>query len=161
MNIPELFVQRWESEQPAFGRVLRAVPGDKLDYRPHERSTRAGDLAWQLAVEQRVLSEMLERGECRWPTDPRPETIGQIVEAWDKSTEALRQRLRALDESRYAGTSTLVMEGAPPWNDTIGNMLWGFLFDMVHHRGQLSSYLRPMGGRVPAIYGPSADDSGS
>jgi uncharacterized damage-inducible protein DinB len=161
MNIPELFVQRWEAEQPAFGRVLRAVPGDKLDYRPHERSTRAGDLAWQLAIEQRVLSEMLDRGEIRWPADPRPKTIGQIVEAWDKSTEALRQRLRALDESKYAGPSTFVMEGAPPWNDTVGNMLWGFLFDMVHHRGQLSSYLRPMGGKVPAIYGPSADDSGS
>ena len=161
MNIPEFFVQRWEAEQPAFGRVLRAVPGDKLDHSPHERSTRAGDLAWQLAIEQRVLSEMLDSGEIRWPKDPRPKTIGQIVEAWDKSTEALRQRLRKLDESKYAGPATFIMEGAPPWNDTVGNMLWGFLFDMVHHRGQLSTYLRPMGGKVPAIYGPSGDDSGS
>jgi uncharacterized damage-inducible protein DinB len=39
-------------------------------------------------------------------------------------------------------------------------MCWGYLFDMVHHRGQLSSYLRPMGAKVPSIYGPSADDSG-
>jgi uncharacterized damage-inducible protein DinB len=39
-------------------------------------------------------------------------------------------------------------------------MLFGFLFDAVHHRGQLSSYLRPMGGMVPSIYGPSADDAG-
>ena len=39
-------------------------------------------------------------------------------------------------------------------------MLFGFLFDAIHHRGQLSSYLRPMGAKVPSIYGPSADDPG-
>jgi hypothetical protein len=38
--------------------------------------------------------------------------------------------------------------------------VWGFLFDEVHHRGQLSTYLRPMGGKVPSIHGPSADDPG-
>ena len=47
------------------------------------------------------------------------------------------------------------------WSDTLENMFWGYLFDMVHHRGQLSAYLRPMGGKVPSIYGPSADDSGA
>jgi len=54
-----------------------------------------------------------------------------------------------------------VMDGMPePWQDTIGQFLWGFLFDCIHHRGQLSTYLRPMGGKVPSIYGPSADDPG-
>ena len=62
MNIPEFFVERWEAEQPAFGRVLRAVPGDKLAYRPHEKSTAAGDLAWQLAEEQRGLCDVLKSG---------------------------------------------------------------------------------------------------
>ena len=42
----------------------------------------------------------------------------------------------------------------------VPEMLWGFLFDAIHHRGQLSSYLRPMGAKVPSIYGPSADDPG-
>jgi uncharacterized damage-inducible protein DinB len=40
-------------------------------------------------------------------------------------------------------------------------MLWGLLFDAVHHRGQLSAYIRPMGGKVPSIYGPSGDDAGN
>lgn len=44
MNLTEYFVRRWESEQKAFGKVLRAMPGDQLAYRPHERSTAAGDL---------------------------------------------------------------------------------------------------------------------
>ena len=53
-----------------------------------------------------------------------------------------------------------MMTGGAAWEDTIAKMAWGFLFDAVHHRGQLSTYLRPMGGKVPSIYGPSADDSG-
>jgi uncharacterized damage-inducible protein DinB len=44
--------------------------------------------------------------------------------------------------------------------DTVGGLLWIALFDTVHHRGQLSTYIRPMGGNVPSIYGPSADDAG-
>jgi uncharacterized damage-inducible protein DinB len=43
--------------------------------------------------------------------------------------------------------------------DTVGGLLWIALFDVVHHRGQLSTYIRPMGGKVPSIYGPSADEA--
>jgi uncharacterized damage-inducible protein DinB len=43
--------------------------------------------------------------------------------------------------------------------NTVGGLLWIALFDFVHHRGQLSSYIRPMGGKVPSIYGPSADEA--
>jgi uncharacterized damage-inducible protein DinB len=159
MNIPEFFVQRWESELPAFGKVLRAVPGDQLAYRPHERSTCAGDLAWQLAEEQRVLADLLETGKIDWVQRPRPASADEIVAAWDSATESLRARLAALDEAKCAGSADFLMGGQSVWTDTVGNMLWGFLFDMVHHRGQLSTYLRPMGGKVPAIYGPSADEN--
>ena len=61
----------------------------------------------------------------------------------------------------YIGADLGSIGGRSTWTDTIGNMLWGFLFDMVHHRGQISTYLRPMGAKVPAIYGPSADDTGA
>jgi uncharacterized damage-inducible protein DinB len=46
------------------------------------------------------------------------------------------------------------------WETTREKMAWGFLLDLIHHRGQLSVYLRPMGGRVPPIYGPSGDENG-
>jgi uncharacterized damage-inducible protein DinB len=54
----------------------------------------------------------------------------------------------------------MLMDGGAAWEDSIGEMVWGFLFDEVHHRGQLSTFLRPIGGKVPSIYGPSADDPG-
>ena len=40
----------------------------------------------------------------------------------------------------------------------LGDFLWYMFFDAIHHRGQLSTYIRPMGGKVPSIYGPSGDD---
>ncbi len=46
------------------------------------------------------------------------------------------------------------------WEASAGEIMWGFLFDQIHHRGQLSTYIRPAGGKVPGIYGPSADDMG-
>jgi uncharacterized damage-inducible protein DinB len=69
--------------------------------------------------------------------------------------------LKGLDDERCAGDCKFVVGDAPAWTASLGDMLWGLLFDMIHHRGQLSTYIRPMGGKVPAIYGPSADDSGS
>jgi uncharacterized damage-inducible protein DinB len=157
MNIPEFFVKRWEAEQPAFLKVLQAMPADLLQYTPHERSSKAGDLAWQLALEQRGLAEIVRTGEMDWPTAKRPESLAEIIAAWESATSDLRQALQGFDEAKAAAPAEMKMGGESAWKDTVGGMLWGFLLDMIHHRGQLSTYLRPMGGKVPAIYGPSAD----
>lgn len=155
----EYFVKRWEAEQRAFRAVLAAVPADKLDYRPHERSTSAGDLARQLASEQHDLVQLIERQETSYTPTPHG-TLEEILETWDKATDALRGRLQALDESLLAKPAVFKVGDQVVWEEDLGGMLWGFLFDMVHHRGQLSSYLRPMGAKVPAIYGPSGDEQG-
>ena len=159
MNVPDFFVKTWESEMPAFGRVLRALPSGKLDYRPHERSSPAGDLAWQLVVEQRALAELAKSGEYKWDMTGKPATLDGIVEAWDAATSDLRARLAGFNEERAAGQVKIMM-GEHAWSDALGGMLWGFLLDMIHHRGQLSTYIRPMGGKVPSIYGPSGDQAG-
>ncbi len=161
MNTREFFIKRWEAELPAFGKVLRAVPENQLTYRPHERSTAAGALAWQLAEEQKQLSELLETGQVVFEVRPHPPKVSDIVTAWDNATNDLRKRLQSVDEKRWSGPAKFLMGGKVAWTDTVENMFWGYLFDMVHHRGQLSAYLRPMGGKVPSIYGPSADDTGS
>ncbi|MEO8380795.1 MAG: DinB family protein [Acidobacteriota bacterium] len=158
MTNADFWASRWESEQAAFRKVLAALPGEKLDYCPHEKCTNAGNLAWQLAIEQRGMAELLTDGKTDYPTEPkRPDSLDGILAEWDSATEAVRGALKATDDAQWDGDAQFLMGGAPVWTDTRRNMLWGFLFDMVHHRGQLSSYLRPMGGKVPAIYGPSAD----
>jgi len=159
-TIREFFIQRWEQEQPAFRKVLAALPADQLGYAPHERSSKAGGLAWQLVDEQRGMSELLERGETVFEPKPHP-SLDEMLAAWDRATEDLRGRLASTEESKWSEKVKFIYGGAAVWEDTLQNMLWGYLFDMVHHRGQLSAYLRPMGGKVPSIYGPSADDQGS
>jgi uncharacterized damage-inducible protein DinB len=161
MSTRDFFIQRWEAELPAFGKVIRAVPHDQLGYKPHERSTAAGALAWQLAEEQKQLVELLETGQVDFKLNPHPPKATDIAGAWDKATEELRKKLKSADEGRWSGPGKFLMGGKVAWSDTVENIFWGYLFDMVHHRGQLSAYLRPMGGKVPSIYGPSADDSGS
>src|SRR5216110_1633361 len=163
MNSRELFVKHWNAEEPKFGKVLRALPPDRLSYRPHERSASAGELAWQLAEEQRVLNEMLDTGEIHWEMErrPHPQTLDEIVAAWDERTAKLGQRLEALDEGRWYGKVTFMFDGKPAGADTVEQYFWGFLHDMIHHRGQLTVYIRPMGGKVPGVYGPSADEMGS
>mgnify|MGYP002262846311 CR=1 FL=1 len=76
----------------------------------------------------------------------------------EKIAAAVNDRLEKLDEAGWEKKGKFLMGEAGAWEDTIGQFLWGFLFDAIHHRGQLSTYLRPMGSKVPAIYTASADD---
>jgi uncharacterized damage-inducible protein DinB len=73
----------------------------------------------------------------------------------------LEKRLATLDDMAWGEKARFLVDGNVVWETTLGEMLWGILFDAIHHRGQLSTYLRPMGGKVPSIYGPSADDPGA
>ncbi len=160
MSNREFHKERWEQEHPAFIRVLRALPPDKLDYRPHERSTSAGDLAWQLSEELRTLSELVDTGAINWVTTTRPATLDEIIAAYEENANQLRTRMAAADDEKWESKGRFLMEGKEVWAATVSDLFWGFLFDAVHHRGQLSAYIRPMGGKVPSIYGPSADDNG-
>ena len=159
MSTYKYFVERWKQEQPAFAKVLKAMPAERLDYRPHERSSAAGDLAWQLVIEQKMMGRITEGGEFPWDSAEKPGSHEELVAAWERYTAELEKKLEQLDDAK-AGESATMKMGESGWTESIHDMLWGFLFDMVHHRGQLSTYLRPMGGKVPSIYGPSADDSG-
>jgi len=155
----EFFKKRWESEQGAFARVIRAMPAECLDYRPHEKNTCAGDLAWQLAIEQGNLVELIREPQINFAITPAP-AHASIVDVWEKNTNDLRDGLNKFDDSKWGEAVKFVMDGKVVWETNRQDMFWGYLFDMVHHRGQLSTYLRPMGGKVPSIYGPSADDTG-
>jgi len=161
MSVREYFFQRWEQEQPKFASVIRAMPDGQLDYTPHERSTKAGDLAWQLVEEQRMLSELVDHAVIPFNMRPRPASVGEIAKEWDSQTESLKSKLSNIDDATWGRDAQFKMGDQVLGNSPTSEFLWGFLFDMVHHRGQLTTYLRPMGGKVPSIYGPSADDDGS
>jgi len=155
----EFYAQCLESEVPIFVRVMKAIPQDQAHYKPHPRCTAAGDLAWLLATELRDACELIDRGEVNYAPKPSP-GVGESVAAYEKNAATLKSRLATLDDAKWESPARLKMDGKVVWEAPLGDMLYGFLLDAVHHRGQLSSYLRPMGGKVPSIYGPSADDPG-
>jgi uncharacterized damage-inducible protein DinB len=153
-------VSRRKAELPAFLRVLKAVPQARLDYRPDPKARTAAELAWVLAVEEAALVTLLDKGTVQWKDERPPARVDEIVAAFERDAALVNQRLEQLDDAAWQKKGRLLMEGGGAWEDTTEQMVWGFLFDAIHHRGQLSTYLRPMGSKVPAIYGPSADDSG-
>jgi uncharacterized damage-inducible protein DinB len=96
----------------------------------------------------------------RWqePADFGP--LEEMIAAYELDHDEFDRQLRALDDDSWRHQAWL-LEGSKEilLKDTVGGLLWIALFDMVHHRGQLTTYIRPMGGKVPSIYGPSGDYS--
>jgi uncharacterized damage-inducible protein DinB len=158
-NVREYYKECFEAEKPKFIRVLKAVPADQASYRPHSRCTSAGDLVWLLASELRDACDLIDRGEVNFAAHPAP-SVAESVATYEKNAENLGKRLTTIDDKKWDGKARFLVDGKVVWETSLGDMLFGFLFDAIHHRGQLSSYLRPMGAKVPSIYGPSADDPG-
>lgn len=156
----EFYAQCWAHELPAFVRVLKALPQQELHYKPHEKNTCAGDLAWQLAVEQGQLVSLFDTGVINWEPSQRPDSIEGIVAEFERASEEVKKRLANIDDAKWSSPGDFRAGGQSVWAAPVQEIAWGFLFDMVHHRGQLSTYIRPMGGKVPSIYGPSGDDAG-
>jgi len=162
MNSRELFIAMVENEGPVFRKVLEAVPANKLDYTPHPVSRTAGSLATQLAMTPNALLELVNKGRFGDTHTGATPSLPQALEAGTAARQELVQKLKSLDDKTWNEKKTQMVnpDGTVVWEATLGSMSWGLLHDAIHHRGQLSAYLRPMGAKVPSIYGPSADDKG-
>jgi hypothetical protein len=156
-NLREYFLACLEAEGPKFVRVLKAIPVDQTAYRPHPRSSCAGDIAWLLAGELGDACALVEKGSVEFAMHPAP-AMTEVIAVYERNLADLQKRVAALEDAKWDTPAAFKVDGNVVWEAPLGDMLFGFLFDAIHHRGQLSSYLRPMGGKVPSIYGPSADE---
>lgn len=156
MTIREFYVQRRKAETPLFVEVLRALPEDKLDYKPADKSPTASQIVWVMTRQLKSCIDIIKDGKTEWKESQAPPLNEMIThfEDWSKKLVAYVENMTDADWNRKA---EFYYEGKLMKNDPIGPFLWAMLFDEIHHRGQLTAYLRPMGGKVPAIYGPSAD----
>jgi uncharacterized damage-inducible protein DinB len=160
----EFFIRRWSQEYPAFVDVCNALPSAKLDYRPHPESRSAGELvALIVSVEQSCI-ELCSTGRTsyasslRWHDVNALTPLDEMVAAYKDRHRKLAEKLNNFDDIAWNRPAWLIRgEKEIMLKDTVGGLLWLALFDAVHHRGQLSTYIRPMGAKVPSIYGPSAD----
>lgn len=155
------FLDNYAREVGTTVRVLRAYPADQLELRPHEKLKTARELAWIFVVEQAMAEKALTTG-FDWsnpsPPPPAPETMHEIVAALEDGHRRVAELVRGMPDEELQRAVTF-----PVAPNTMGDVprmqfLWFLLHDHIHHRGQLSVYLRMAGGRVPSIYGPTADE---
>ena len=152
MDEKSLFTEFWINESKTTRTVLARIP-EGSDYRPDPKSRTAQDIAWQIVCEEKMISDALERGTAEWAPPPTPATMREVLETYERQGVEIVRRWQALPAERWNGT--LDFFGS---QRSASAMAWSFLFDIVHHRGQITTYLRPMGSTVPQIYGPSADE---
>ncbi len=160
MTDHDFFLHCLKDEHPRTRGVLAALNEAGLDYKPHEKSRTARELVGHMLGHFQDLVELADDGVINHRMEVPFEGVAAAVELFEGASVTLQEKAAGLDEETWSRTAQMKVGDHIAWEGPIGHMMWGFLFDMIHHRGQLSTYLRPMGGTVPAIYGPSADDDG-
>jgi uncharacterized damage-inducible protein DinB len=112
-------------------------------------------------LEKRCWFELLDTGKITWKVPPPPVGLEEMIAAYQKTHAELAVRLGKVDEKTWNEKMTqFLLDDRVVFETVMGHMFWTGLFDAIHHRGQLSVYLRPMGSKVLAIYTASADDPG-
>lgn len=147
------------AEHPVTKRVIAAIPDDKVDYRPDEIVKSAIDLAWHVVTaEVRFLNAVIAGAFDLTPL-PRPDSVriaGDVNRWYEQHFDDVFQRLKTMSGEQLI--KPVDFRGVFQFPAVVYVQLG--LSHSIHHRGQLSMYLRPMGAKVPSIYGPSADDPG-
>jgi uncharacterized damage-inducible protein DinB len=156
MTNREFYLQRQRAEAPVFLKVLQSLPADHIKYKPHDRSPSAEQLVWTLTSELRACLDVVTQNKAEWNTQPPP-PLNEMLELFERWSNELTDLVSKMEEESWDRVAQFYYNGKVVSEQPVGQFLWFILFDAIHHRGQLSAYLRPMGGTVPAIYGPSAD----
>jgi uncharacterized damage-inducible protein DinB len=151
-------IRSLEAEQPITQRVIEAIPLDKGDYRPDAVSKTALELAWHIVFAEHRFSNAVITGAFDFSNSDRPaelKTSADIARWYAETTKQDLARLAALPAE--ALMKVVDFRGVLQLPAV---MFLGFSMNhIIHHRGQLSMYLRPMGAKVPAIYGESYDSA--
>ncbi len=156
-EVRDLFLRLWAKELTTTRKVLERIP-EGSDYRPDPKSRTAREIAWLIVREQIALVDGLERGEIRWTEVPAPTAMAAVLALDDEHRAGMVDRLKALPAAAWEIPVPFTFDGNVIMTETGIESGWTFLLDVIHHRGQLSAYLRAMGSTVPQIYGPSADE---
>jgi len=148
-----------ERELPTTLKLLKAYPAAKGDLRPHERSKSAKELAW-VFVSEGFMTDGALQGTIDFskPMPSPPATMADVITAFEKESRAMMDKIKKTPEAEL--NKTMKFPTGPKQMGDLRRMdvLWTTLMDQVHHRGQFSVYLRMACGKVPSIYGPSADE---
>ncbi len=165
MTFIDLVLEELERESARTIRALENVPAHKGDWKPHERSMALGPLALMVAtipswIAMEITMNELDvapKGGSNFKMEPM-ETSEALIAGHKKSMDGVRKALRGTNEAFLQTPWKLLSGGETVMEQPRHIMIRDTINHWMHHRGQLTVYLRLMGARVPSLYGPSADD---
>jgi uncharacterized damage-inducible protein DinB len=163
MGMGEPLAAELRQEAATTRRLLERVPEDKLEWRPHEKSMTLGRLAGHVAELPSLLRPLLGADELDFAaSDYKPfnvTSVAELLEKFDKNIAAGVEGLKGLDDSRALDNWRLRSGDHVIFEGPRAVVMRGLVLNhVVHHRGQLSVYLRLLDVPLPSIYGPSADE---
>jgi len=165
MKLTEVLLAELDRETPRSRRALEEVPAGKYDWKPHDKSMLFGYLTQLVATMPSWMAMGITKNELDVApasgsamSNEKLETSEALVKALDKSTGDARAALQGTTDDFLMTPWKLLARGQVVQETPRWVMIQDTLNHWAHHRGQMTVYLRLMGAKVPALYGPSADD---
>jgi uncharacterized damage-inducible protein DinB len=158
--IASAFLRELEAEAPAARKCLERIPAALFDWKPHEKSMPLGYLSLLVAEIPKWIQVTIEDSVIDFATFQhfQPKTTAELVSHFDENLKGAKNALQNVSDKELTGLFYLKNKGqvlmSMPKNDSVGSTL----NHLVHHRGQLTVYMRLNNIPVPSIYGPSADE---
>ena len=166
MTLAQFFLEELDREVERSRRALNEVPDGKYEWRPHDRSMIFGYLADMVATIPTWISMEIRQEELDVaPADgsqtkqKQKETRAELLKALDESAATARTALENTNDDYLMTPWRLLARGSVVWEGPRHAIIQDTINHWAHHRGQMTVYLRLMGAKVPALYGPSADEN--
>jgi uncharacterized damage-inducible protein DinB len=168
MSIAETLLPEFDHEMANTRRLLQVVPAADAAWRPHPKSYSLGDLAAHIARLPLLGLMALQQPELDLGSPANASiarmpftTVPELLDQFDRSVGEARAALASSSDAAMGATWTLKNRGTTVFSMPRAAVLRGFVLShMIHHRGQLSVYLRLRDVPLPALYGPTADTRG-
>jgi uncharacterized damage-inducible protein DinB len=165
MKLTQFFREELDREVERSRKALEQVPDGQYQWKPHERSMIFGYLADMVAtmptwITMEVnLNELdIAPAEGQGTKKPPKETSADLIKALDEAAAEARAALEQTTDEHLETNWKLLAHGNVVWEASRKEVIQDTISHWSHHRGQMTVYLRLMGAKVPAIFGPSADD---
>ena len=160
MSISETLLVEFNQEMASTRRLLERVPGDKGRWKPHPKSFPLAHLAQLVAWMPGWIENALRKTELDLAGAPGYtfETTETLVALFDKNVRATREALKAAEDADFGVTWSLKHGARVLFSAPRGVVVRQHISHLVHHRGQLTVYLRLLDVPIPSIYGPTADE---
>jgi uncharacterized damage-inducible protein DinB len=162
MTNKDFFLSTWQTEMKTTLNAIKSLPVDtaKWDHRCHQKTRSAAELVGHILPHAEVIARSTETGIADERTKPHEfKSVEDAAAYFEKWGSQVAEKVDAMNETDWMEKIIdFRVDGTTIYNMPMIRLCWMLLFDIIHHRGQLSTYYRAMGVRNPNIYGPTAED---